>query len=173
MRYLKAIAQDLSGNGKPDTVILHFYRQACGHPDEIIHEVIVNGICAKRKVSVQDSPDLNQDGESNAMDRGLLDTFANAFLALKWFNRGNSCLRVLTVYEEYLHTVGGASAVRLHLKQRAYCRSWVYPAAGYDLDDDGELESFTYTDMNDDGVVDHTDLALIRRLCNTYRMFRW
>lgn len=53
MRYLKATAQDLCGNGHADTVILHFYQQQPDGPDELIHETVGLDMTVDGKVDVQ------------------------------------------------------------------------------------------------------------------------
>ena len=76
MRYLKAIAQDLHGNGHANTVILHFYQQRVGRPDELIHDIVGSDMtsCARwTGRSHHDALDLN---------KSRIASFADSFLKL-------------------------------------------------------------------------------------------
>ncbi|ARB28238.1 hypothetical protein HX787_03220 [Pseudomonas tolaasii] len=176
MRYLKVAAQDRGRNGKADTVVLNFFRQLPGGPEELSHEAIAVDISADRVVDVLCSGDINRDGENDVLDKRLLDVFADAFLQLNWFNTGNRWQRTMVIRVEHFAKSGAPNAVRMefHEHARVPCQdSLVYQAAAYDADGNGVLESFTNSDVDFDGVAGKADKALIRRLCTTFLDFNW
>ncbi|MBK3479183.1 hypothetical protein JJD66_24175 [Pseudomonas sp. MF6751] len=176
MRYLKATAQDRSGNGRADTVLLHFYeRPACG-ADELIHEAFALDIDADGVVDFQSPGDSAPAGRAQFIDALQLKTFANAFLKLNWFNRGQSVQRALVVLVAHYNKKGPPNAVELgFFDQSSQPRrsTATYLAAGYDGDGDGVLESFTNSDVDKNGVADKADKALLRTLCNSFLAFEW
>jgi hypothetical protein len=87
MRYLKVTAQDMSGNGHADTVILHFYEQRAGCPDELIHEIFAVDMSADGKVDLQWADDLNPVTRPCRLEKHRVDSFADSFLKLNWFNQ--------------------------------------------------------------------------------------
>lgn len=176
MHYLKATAQDRSGNGMADTVILHFYERHSTGIDELRHEAIAVDIDADEIVDIQFSGDINFDGKSDVIDHWLLKAFANTFLRLNWFNKGESWWRTLVVMAIQDNAKGPPSGVRLHFLE---CPSplnkavLVYQAAGYDTDHNGILESFTAGDVDRNGVADKHDKALVQSMCINFLAFKW
>lgn len=176
MRYLKATAQDRSGNGRADTVLLHFYeRPTCG-ADELIHEAVALDMNADGVVDFQFPGDTHPTGCAHGIDTFQLKTFANAFLKLNWFNQAESLQRTLVVLVAHYNKKGPPNAVKLSFSDRCSpTREPVvtYLAAGYDGDGDGVLESFTNSDMDKNGVADKADKELLRTLCNSFLAFEW
>lgn len=176
MRYLKATAQDRSGNGMADTVILHFYERHASGVDELVHEAIAVDIDADESVDFQFAGDINFDGKSDITDTWLLKAFANTFLSLNWFNTGESWRRTLAIVAIHNDDKGAPYGVQLNfLDRRSPLRkpTLVYQAAGYDADDNGVLESFSANDVDRNGVADKHDKALIRAMCNNFLAFKW
>lgn len=174
MRYLKAAAQDICGNGQADTVILQFYQQQAGCPDELIHEVVALDMTGDRKIDVQwavkDQPDALD------LDKRILMAFADSFLSLNWFNPAGRSQRRLNLYVDHLGKTGRPNAVKLdfHEQTALGCKaSLIYKAAAYDGDGDGVLESFTNSDVDRNAVADKADKELIRSLCTTFLTFAW
>lgn len=79
MRYLKVTAQDMSGDGHADTVILHFYQQQIGGPDVLVHEIFAVDMSADGKVDLQWADDLNPISRPRMLEQHRVDTFANTF----------------------------------------------------------------------------------------------
>lgn len=176
MRYLKVTAQDMSGNGRADTVILHFYKQQAGCPDELIHEIFAVDMSADGRVDLQWADDLNPVTRPCRLEKQRVDTFADCFLKLNWFNRRSHWQRTLTLYVDHYAKTGTPNAVKLEFQERTapQCKgSLIYKAAAYDGDGDGVLESFTNSDIDRDGIADKADKELIRTLCTTFLGFEW
>ena len=174
MRYLRATAQDVCGNGQPDTVILHFYQQQAGCPDVLIHEIIGLDMTADRKVDVQWAGEHQPDALD--LDKRTLAAFANGFLALNWFNPTCHSGRSLVMYVDHLGRTGLPNAVKLDFHEQGATgreSSLIYKAAAYDGDSDGVLESFTNSDVDRNGVADKADKELIRALCTAFLAFKW
>lgn len=113
MRYLKAIAQDRGGNGKADTILLHFYERNPKQPDELIHEAVAVDMNADGVTDFQFAGDINGDGTSNIADKLLLKAFAETFLKLCWFNTGENAQRVLVLLAAHYTSEGVPNAVEL------------------------------------------------------------
>ncbi|KRA13554.1 hypothetical protein [Pseudomonas sp. Root569] len=176
MRYLKVTAQDRSGNGQADTVILHFYQRCSEGIDELIHETVAVDIDADRKVDFKFAGDINQDGTCDTVDSLLLKAFANTFLKLNWFNPGESWQRTLVMVGLYDYPQGPPNRVQLNfLNRRSPLRkpSLIYQAAGYDVDGNGVVEAFSRIDVDRNGVVNQSDQELVRHLCNSFLAFKW
>ncbi|EIK71550.1 hypothetical protein PseBG33_5314 [Pseudomonas synxantha BG33R] len=177
MRYLKATAQDRCGNGVADTVIVHFYQRHSTGIDELHHEAVATDIDADEIVDFQCSGDINFDGKSDVVDYWLLKAFANTFLRLNWFNKGESWRRTLMVMAIQDEANGLPHGVQLNFLDRRHSPLrkpvLVYQAAGYDTDHNGVLESFTAGDVDRNGVADKDDTALIRSMCINFLAFKW
>ncbi|ROM54851.1 hypothetical protein BK649_08280 [Pseudomonas canadensis] len=176
MRYLKATAQDRTGNGIADTVILHFYERCSTGVDELVHEAFAVDLNVDDVVDLQCSGDINSDGKINIIDTYFLKAFANSFLRLSWFNRGESWLRTLVVAAIQNQKEGPPNGVQLNfLERRSAIRKPIltYQAAGYDADGNGVLESFTRIDADRNGIVDKADEQLIRSMCNSFLALEW
>lgn len=176
MHYLKATAQDRSGNGMADTVILHFYERHATGVDELVHEAVAVDIDADENVDFQFCGDINFDGKSDVLDSWLLKAFANTFLRLNWFNEGERWRRTLTIVAIQNDAKDPPCGVQLNfLDRRSPLRKpvLVYQAAGYDADGNGVLESFSANDVDRNGVADKDDKALIRSMCNNFLAFKW
>lgn len=176
MRYLKVAAQDMSGNGHADTVILHFYQQQVGCPDELVHEIFAVDMSADGRVDLQWADDLNPISRPQMLEKQRVDVFADAFLKLNWFNKRSHWQRTLTMYADHYGKTARPNAIKLDFHERTtrQCKgSLVYKAAAYDGDSDGVLESFTNTDIDRNGVADKADKELIRTLCTTFLAFEW
>ncbi|WP_232790552.1 MULTISPECIES: hypothetical protein [Pseudomonas] len=176
MRYLKATAQDRGGNGLADTVILHFYESSPNGIDQLCHEAVAVDMNADKAVDFQFAGDINFDGQSNVIDSYLLKAFANTFLQLHWFNRGESRQRTLVIAAIQDDQESPPSGVQLNfLDRRSPVRkaTLAYQAAGYDADGNGVLESFSRTDMDRNGVIDRADKALVSSMCRNFLAFKW
>jgi hypothetical protein len=176
MRYLKAVAQDMSGNGHADTVILHFYQQHPGCPDELIHEIFAVDMSADGRVDLQWAEDLSPGNRPRMLDKHQVDVFADSFLKLNWFNKRSHWQRTLTLYVDHFAKAGTPNAIKLDFHERIAdaCKgSLIYKAAAYDGDGDGVLESFTNSDIDHDGVANNADKELIRSLCKSFLAFEW
>lgn len=178
MRYLKAAAQDRSGNGKADTVFLHFYERGAGDGgfDELVHEAFAVDMNGDADVDLQTVVDIDVDGKNIVIDRQRLKVFANTFLKLKWFNSGESWKRSLVVVAVHEYEKSPPNGVKLNfLERRSAVRkpTLAYQASAYDGYGNGELEWFSHTDMDKNGVVDQADKELIRSLCSSFLAFAW
>lgn len=176
MRYLKAAAQDRSGNGKADTVFLHFYERGAGGFDELVHEAFAVDMNGDADVDLQTVVDIDVEGKNIVIDRQRLKVFANTFLKLKWFNSGESWKRSLVVVAVHEYEKSPPNGVKLNfLERRSAMRkpTLAYQASAYDGYGNGELEWFSHTDMDKNGVVDQADKELIRSLCSSFLAFAW
>ena len=176
MRYLKATAQDRSGNGIADTILLHFYERSSNQPDDLVHEAVAVDMNADGVMDFQFAGDINGDGSSNIADKLLLKAFAGTFLKLHWFNKGESSQRVLVLMVAHYTPKGLPNAVELGFFDRlspVRKPTLIFQAAGYDGDGNGVLESFTRTDVNKDGIANNADKELIRSMCNSFLAFKW
>ncbi|EIK73471.1 hypothetical protein PseBG33_5318 [Pseudomonas synxantha BG33R] len=170
MHYLKAIAQDLHGNGHADTVILHFYQQRPGRPDELIYDIVGQEMTLGAKWG----------GHSKAgaldLDKRRIATFADNFLKLNWFNTASYWQRSLVLYVDDFGEAGWPASVTLEFRESKASGGkalLVSTAMGYDIDSDGVLETFTHSDIDHNGVADKADKALLRTLCKSFLAFEW
>lgn len=65
MRYLKATAQDRSGNGKADAVLLHFHNG----PANQVHEAFALDMSADGRIEFGFAGDINCDGKQDFQDQ--------------------------------------------------------------------------------------------------------
>lgn len=175
MRYLKVFAQDRTGSGRADTVLLQFYESLPLHQDRLLHHAVAYDYPVDGKIDYSRG-DVNNDGEENCLDQLLLDQFATAYLKLNWFNSGTTSIRHLKIHAECFYDDGVPNVVRLdfHEYVNTYSKNTlVYHAAAYDADGNGVFETVTDSDMDGNGVVDKVDKALIRCLCTSYLAFNW
>ncbi|MDE1197546.1 MAG: hypothetical protein PW896_20885 [Pseudomonas sp.] len=172
MRYLKVAAQDRSGNGKADTVLLQFHDDSTN----LVFEAFAIDLTADGSIEFSYAGDINGDGKSNLQDEVQLTVFAQAFLQLNWFNIGRSVERYLKIEAKNYHADGSPNVVNLQFTEDdgippALIR--ITPAAAYDGDNDGTLDSFTNSDVNGDGVANTADKLLMRKLAESYLAFCW
>ncbi|WP_339503023.1 hypothetical protein [Pseudomonas silesiensis] len=175
MRYLKVTAQDRGGNGKADTVFLHFFEESSGVEDTLVNKAYALDVSADGKVDFQVG-DVNNDGKENSRDERLLKSFADAFLQLNWFNSGNAWARYLKIFTEDFAADGSSDTVRLHFHEgvgKPSDQSIVYTASAYDTDNDGKLDWLIHFDMDNDGDQDAVDQKLVSLLSTTYLKFNW
>ena len=175
MRYLKVTAQDRSANGKADTVLLHFFEESSGAEDVLIHKAYALDITADGTVDFQVG-DVNNDGKENTTDERLIQSFANAYLQLNWFNRGDTRDRYLKIFTEDFAHDGSPDTVRLHFHEGAgkpSDQTIVYTASAYDTNNDGKLDWLVHFDMDNDGDQDAVDQQLVSLLSTAYLKFNW
>ena len=175
MRYLKVTAQDRSANGKADTVLLHFFEESSGAEDRLIHKAYALDITADGKVDFQVG-DVNNDGKENTKDERLLRSFANAYLQLKWFNRGETWDRYLKIFTEDFANDGSPDTVRLHFHEgvgKPSDQTIVYTASAYDTNNDGKMDWLIHFDMDNDGDQDAVDQQRVSQLSTAYLQFNW
>lgn len=172
MRYLKVTAQDRSGNGKADAVLLHFHNS----PDHLVHEAFAVDMSADGRIEFGFAGDINSDGEQNFQDQLLLTAFAEVFLQLNWFNIGDNWERYLKISAKDHHQDGSPNVVSLQFSEDDGTPGIpirIKGAAAYDGDNDGRLDSFTKTDVNSDGIANRTDRILLRAIAESFLAFRW
>jgi hypothetical protein len=176
MRYLQVTAQDRLRNGKADTVFLHFLEShEAGAAAILSNTAFALDINGDGKVDYK-MGDVTNNGRENTVDERLLESFANTYLKLNWFNRGAIWQRYLKIYAEEFYADGTPDTVRLHLHEggpAADKRTLVSWHAAYDLDNDGKLEWNIHHDINQDGVIDRVDDRLVQRLAELFLKFRW
>jgi len=172
MHYLKVTAQDRSGNGKADAVLLHFHNGST----QLVHEAFAVDMSANGSIEFGFAGDINGDGEQNLHDQLLLTTFAEVFLQLGWFNAGDNWERCLKIGATDYHGDGSPNVVTLEFSEDegSPCSSIrIRTAAAYDGDNDGILESFTNSDVNADGIANKADKLLLRKIAEAYLAFHW
>jgi hypothetical protein len=106
----------------------------------------------------------------------LLKSFADAFLRLNWFNRGNIWARYLKMFVEDFAKDGSPDTVRLHFHDgvgKPQDETIAYTASAYDTNNDGELDWLIHFDMDNDGDQDAVDQKLVSLLSTTYLKFKW
>ncbi|MFP0194321.1 hypothetical protein ACKJSM_03960 [Pseudomonas sp. PHC1] len=175
MRYLKVTAQDRSADGRPDTLLLHFYKESAGARDALISRAYALDITADGKVDFQ-AGDANHDGKENTRDERLLKSFANAFFQVDWFNRGLGRERSLKIFTEDFENDGSPDTVRLHFYEgldNSPEQSIVHTASSYDTDNDGKLDWVVSYDMNNSGEREARNQKLVSMLCALYLKFEW
>lgn len=176
MRYLKATAQDRSGNGKADTVLLHFYERHGGGSDTLSHETLAVDMNADGVIDVQCAGDINRDGQCNIRDKQLLRAFVTTFLKLGWFCKGDSSQRTLTLYVDHYNKRGAPNAIKLEfydLQGAIPKQSLTYSAAAYDADGNGVLETFTNSDVDGNGIANNADKEWVRALGTSFLALLW
>ncbi|WP_191489287.1 hypothetical protein [Pseudomonas sp. FEN] len=176
MRYLKVTAQDLSGNGQADSVLLRFYEKVCGQPDNLKFKAAALDMTGDGRVDLRFG-DVTGDGSENYLDEILIKFFADAFLKLNWFNRGKSWHRYVTLRVKTFHEDGNPELVSLNFHQGSAVpinQTLVYRAAV------GEMVDMKVTkviradvDTNRDGLIDEKDQELSRLLAFTFLNFKW
>lgn len=176
MRYIHVTAQDRSGNGRADSVMLEFYEQI-GHlgQDLLVDRALAVDFNADGKVDLK-MGDVTHNGKENTVDERLLHRFANNYLKLNWFNRGSTRSRFLKVIAEDFHDDGSPNVVRLQLHDgRCMTSERTINAwhAVFDGDNDGVLDGSLHGDINHDGLIDQVDEKLAGVLASTYLKFRW
>jgi len=176
MRYLKATAQDRSGNGRADMVILQFFERPAGDPDELVHEAVAVDITADGATEILLPGDINFDGYRSAEDKALLKTFSDVFLQQNWFNPGETWRRYLTM--RVARWSGGGVPTMLKLSFHQCCTSQgkrvlMHSVMGYDGDNDGIVESIINTGLKRDRSGDHRDSDATKALCDAFLAFGW
>lgn len=172
MRYLKVTAQDRSGNGKADAVLLHFHNG----PDNLVSEAFAVDLSDDGCIDFACACDIDVDGEQNLQGRQLLSTFAEAYLQLGWFNSGNSRERYLKIEARNYHADSTPNVVNLQFTQDDGTQNrpvLIKLASAYDGDNDGHLDSFTNSDINADGIANNADKLLLRKIAEAFLAFRW
>jgi len=172
MRYLKVAAQDLSGNGKADTVLLQF------HDDQtnLVFQAFAIDLTADGSIEFSYAGDINGDGKQNLQDQKLLTVFAEAFLQLNWFNAGDSVTRYVKIEARDYHGDGSPNIVNLHFSEDDGTLRGpigIRTASAYDGDNDGNLDSFTNSDVNNDGIANTADKLLLRKISEAFLPFCW
>ncbi|MPQ65523.1 MULTISPECIES: hypothetical protein [unclassified Pseudomonas] len=176
MRYLRMTAQDRSGNGRADTVLLRFYEEVPGKPDKLVLKAASVDMTADGVTDLQFGGDVNGDGRDNAKDEKLLRAFANQFLKLGWFNRGKSWQRYIKVFAENYHNDKSPNVVRLHLHEGTGTprnQTLVFKASAHDTDNNGTLDSVVYFDVDGDGIVSRAEEEWIKSMGRTFLKFKW
>ncbi|MFK3974825.1 hypothetical protein ACI2KS_29315 [Pseudomonas sp. NPDC087358] len=172
MRYLKVAAQDRSGNGRADTVLLQFRDDST----QLVFKAFAVDLTADGSIEFSYAGDINCNGGENLQDQKQLNVFAEAFLKLNWFNIGDSVVRYVKLEARDYHGDGSPNIVNLHfieddglpctpIKMRT--------ASAYDGTNDGNLDSFTNSDINGDGIANTADKLLMRELSEAFLAFRW
>lgn len=175
MRYLKVIAQDRTGDGRADTVLLQFYQSMPGIQDRLVNHAVAYDFLTNGQVDYCRG-DVTNDGQENSLDRDLLKRFANAYLKLDWFNRGSTSTRYMKIFSEDFYKDGTPDTVRLHVQEGLGVinpHTLVSWNAAYDFDNDGALEWNIHFDINHDGVIDAVDQHLVQELAELYLKFNW
>lgn len=172
MRYLKITAQNLNGNGRADTVRLHFYT-ASSTP---VFEAVAIDITDDGTIELACTVNITPECTPQLRDQQNLKDFAEAYLQLNWFNDGDSWVRHLRIEAKNYHGDGSPNVVTFHFTQDdgLPCTPvQIKSAAAYDGDNDGHLDSFTNTDINADGIANAADKLLMRKLAEAFLAFRW
>ncbi|CRM19591.1 hypothetical protein [Pseudomonas sp. 22 E 5] len=175
MRYLKVIAQDRFGSGRPDTVLLHFCEVGADNKDIVVNRAVALDLIEDGCTDFH-LGDVTQDGVESDADHTLLYQFAGAYLKLNWFNSGLASSRYLQVYTEDFYKDGTPDTVRLHVHEGegTPCdKTQVMWNAAYDFDNDGALEWNIHFDINHDGVINDVDQGLVQELADTFLKFNW
>lgn len=172
MRYLNVVAQDRSGNGRADTVLLQFHDDSTN----LVFEAFAVDLTADGSIEFSYSGDINSDGKRNLQDEIQLAEFAEAFLQLNWFNSGRDRERCLKVEAKNYHGDGSPNVVNFQFTEDDGSPSTpvrIKTAAAYDGDNNDKLDSFTNSDINGDGVANTADKQLMRKLAEAYLAFCW
>ncbi|WPN54236.1 hypothetical protein QMK52_08795 [Pseudomonas sp. P9_2] len=175
MRYLKVFAQDHTGAGRADTVVLQFYQSTQGIQDSLVKQAIAYDFPTDGKIDYSRG-DVTNDGRESRLDKLLLDRFASAYLKLNWFNPGTASTRYLKIFSEDFYKDGTPDTVRLHVQEEAGINephTLVAWNAAYDFDNDQVLEWNIHFDVNHDGVIDDLDRGLVHQLAELYLLFSW
>ena len=175
MRYLKVFAQDHTGVGRADTVVLQFYQGTLGIQDNLVKQAIAYDFPTDGKIDYSRG-DVTNDGRESRLDKLLLDRFASAYLKLNWFNPGTASTRYLKIFSEDFYKDGTPDTVRVHVQEEAGINephTLVAWNAAYDFDNDQMLEWNIHFDVNRDGVIDDLDRGLVHQLAELYLLFSW
>lgn len=175
MRYLKVFAQDHTGVGRADTVVLQFYQGTLGTQDSLVKQAMAYDFPTDGKIDYSRG-DVTNDGRESRLDKLLLDRFASAYLKLNWFNPGTASTRYLKIFSEDFYKDGTPDTVRLHVQEEAGINephTLVAWNAAYDFDNDQVLEWNIHFDVNHDGVIDDLDRDLVHQLAELYLLFNW
>lgn len=113
MRYLKVTAQDRSGNGRADAVLLHFHHDSAN----LVHEAFAVDMSADGRIEFGFAGDINSDGEQDFQDQLLLTNLAETFLQLGWFNKGDNWERYLKIDAIDQHQDGSPNIVSLQFTE--------------------------------------------------------
>ncbi|WP_248795086.1 hypothetical protein [Pseudomonas sp. MWU13-2105] len=176
MRYLRMTAQDRSGNGRADTVLLRFYEEVPGQPDKLVFKAAAVDVNADGVSDLQFGGDVNRDGRDNAKDEKLIRAFANSFLKLGWFNLGKSWQRYIKVFAENYHRDKTPNIVRLHIHEGTGTprnQTLIYKASVHDTDNDGTLDSVVYFDLEDETIVSRKEEEWAKFMGRTFLKFKW
>jgi hypothetical protein len=156
-------------------VLLLFFEESSGAEDSLVHKAYALDITADGKVDFQ-AGDANNDGKENIKDEHLLKTFADAYLQLNWFNRGNTWERYLKIFTEDFAKDGSPDTLRLHFHEGAgkpQDQTIVYTASAYDTNNDRKLDWMINFDVDNDGDQDAVDQKLVSLLSTAYLKFNW
>lgn len=178
MRYLRVTAQDRSGNGRADTVLLRFYEEVQGQADKLVLKAGAVDMTADGVTDLQFGGDVNHDGKDNAKDEKLIKAFANAFLKLEWFNQGKSWQRYIKVFAEDYYHDNSPNVVRLHLHEGTGTprnQTLIYKASAHDINNDNTLDSVVYLGENGDGenICTQAQERLIKEMSQNFLKFKW
>lgn len=178
MRYLRVTAQDRSGNGRADTVLLRFYEEVQGQADKLVLKAGSVDMTADGVTDLQFGGDVNHDGKDNAKDEKLIKAFANAFLKLEWFNQGKSWQRYIKVFAEDYYHDNSPNVVRLHLHEGTGTprnQTLIYKASAHDINNDNTLDSVVYLGENGDGenICTQAQERLIKEMSRNFLKFKW
>lgn len=178
MRYLRVTAQDRSGNGRADTVLLRFYEEVQGQADKLVLKAGSVDMTADGVTDLQFVGDVNHDGKDNAKDEKLIKAFANAFLKLEWFNQGKSWQRYIKVFAEDYYHDNSPNVVRLHLHEGTGTprnQTLIYKASAHDINNDNTLDSVVYLGENGDGenICTQAQERLIKEMSQNFLKFKW
>lgn len=171
MRFLKVTAQDRSGNGKADVVHLHFHDGL-----DLVHEAVAIDLSADGLMDFVFSCNASEADKHDFKDRSLLKSFSESFLKLNWFNTGDRWEREVHIQARDYHKDGSPNSVTVQFNEDDGSPATpvlIRRAAAYDGDNDGSFDSFTNSDVDNDGKANKADKELLRSIANTFVPLRW
>ena len=175
MRYLKVFAQDRFDSGRADSVLLEFHDRGDEGADTLVSRLRVSDSTVVRQVD-SEWGDVTCNEREIAVDKGLLESFANVFLSFQWFNPGTSSKQYLKLIADDQRGDGTPDVVRFQQVRETEDGSGdstIFWSAAFDRDNDGKVD-FSFTgDANGDGRVDRIDTRLVQHLAAHYLKFNW